>query len=184
MIRRKRYFPPKPIKPWAGPKPELRMQVTPTCRVHYQDLEAYLAKVYRMLDYSVRQATGAQADMTPEFIVTGRLPPILNQQVDNIRRGRKTHRNLGLILDVLCVDGFIRKGKYVIDMTEEDKPLDQYRTALYETQNPLDSKCLKIRNKYKGDKEFIHQATIITRKFNEIREEEIDGYPDSGRNTP
>jgi hypothetical protein len=119
MLRR--YRPkkqPKPIKPWAGVKPQLPMQVTHLCRIHYIDLQAYLAAVYKMKGYNILFAVGITHGMLPEYIVTGALPSATNikQQSDNIRRGRPT-RNLHLILNVLCADGFIGKGKYIIDTT-------------------------------------------------------------------
>ena len=150
------------------------MRMTPTCRVHFKDLEAYLAKVYRMQDYDIHRATGARADMAPEFIITG-IPPTLNnlkQQMDNIRRGRKT-RSVGLILNVLCIDGFIPVGKYVIDMTERVKPLDKYRKALYQTQDPLSDECLKIREKHKGDRKFIQQIAVLNKRISEIKTESL-----------
>jgi len=148
------------------------MKMIPICRVHFKDLEAYLAKVYRMQDYDIRRATGARADMTPEFIVTGILPAGMKQQMDNIRRGRKT-RSVGLILNVLCIDGFIPAGKYVIDMSERVKPLDQYREALYRTQDPLSVECLKIREKHKKDRKFIQQIAVLNRKISEFKTESL-----------
>lgn len=165
MIRRKRQFPPKPIKPWKGPKPNLSMVVTPTCRVHFKDLEAYLKIVYKMYDYDVKRYTGARGDMTPEFDVTGVFPktPNIWQRTDNIRRGRKTPA-LGLILNVLCVDGFIPAGKYVIDMTSGPDPIEVYRTALNESFDPLDMACVKIKEANRRDKDFMHQAKALDRR--------------------
>lgn len=117
MLRR--YRPPKPVKPWQGPKPKLPMEVAYLCRVHYLGLQAYLAKVYKMKGYNVLFAVGVTNGMCPEYIVNGEMPPASNigQQIDNIRRGRPT-RNLSLILNVLCADGFIGKGKYIIDTSK------------------------------------------------------------------
>ena len=114
MLRK--YRSQKPLKPWQGPKPKLPMSVAHVCRVHYLDLQEYLDKVYRMRGYDVLFALGLTNGMFPEFIVTGKMPPAWNiaEQADNIRRGRPT-KNLGLILNVLCADGFIGKGKYIID---------------------------------------------------------------------
>lgn len=172
MIRRKRLIPPKPIKPWIGPKPTLSMKIIPTCRVHFKDLEVYLAKVYRMQDYDIRQATGARADMAPEFIVTGIPSALMTQQMDNIRRGHKT-RNVGLILNVLCIDGFIPVGKYVIDISEKINPLDQYREALYRTQDQFSIECLRIREKHRGDRKFIQQITIFNERINKFKVESL-----------
>jgi hypothetical protein len=108
--------------------------------------------------------------MTPEFNVTGSLPdtPNLWQQVDNIRRGR-CERNLGLILDILCKDGFIPAGKYIIDMTPGIDPLDAYRDALHATGDPLDVECMTIKRENKADREFMKQATMLDRKVIEYQ---------------
>ncbi len=112
----RRYRPQKPAPCWKGPKPLLAMTVAQVCRVHYLDLQAYLSTVYKMRGYKIFFALGITPGMYPEFIVTGKMPPVANigQQIDDIRRGRLT-KNLGLILNVLCADGFIGKGKYIID---------------------------------------------------------------------
>ncbi len=76
-----------------------------------------------MRGYDVLFALGLTHGMFPEFIVTGRMPPAWNvaEQADDIRRGRPT-RNLGLILNVLCADGFIGKGKYILDTSKRLQP--------------------------------------------------------------
>ena len=121
MLRR--YRPRQSVKPWQGPKPKLPMRVASLCWVHYLDLQEYLAEVYRMRGYDVLFTLGVANGMFPEFIVTGKMPPAWNiaEQADNIRRGRYT-RNLGLILNVLCADGFIDRGKYIIDTSKRLQP--------------------------------------------------------------
>jgi len=170
MLRRTRYQPPKPIKPWEGPKPKLSMEVSLTCRVHFKDLQDYLFLVYKLRGYDIQQAVGAGRLMTPEFIVTGDMPntPNLWQQIDNIRRGR-SERNLGLILNLLCKDGFIPKGKYVIDMTPGPSPLDSYRDALHKTSDPLSVECLKIKETNKGDRDFVKAAAMLDKRVAEYQ---------------
>jgi len=162
MLRRRRYHPPKPVQAWKGPKPQLPMLVSFCCRVHFRELEAYLAKVYKMRDYDVRLATGARGGMVPEFTVTGELPPAANmvQQTDNIRRGRRT-RDLGLILNVLCVDGFIPIGTYTIDTTEDLTPINTYAELLNHTHNPLDPACIALKEKHKHDQDFMKRAKAL-----------------------
>ena len=118
--------------------------------------------------------------MTPEFIVTGILPdtPNIWQQVDSIRRGQR-ERNLGLILNLLCKDGFIPVGKYVIDMSVGESPLDQYRTALYHTSDPLDVRCMKIKTENKADREFIKQAAMLDKRVMEYKSK-LRTEPDNG----
>ena len=165
MLRhRRRVYTPKPIREWKGPKPKLPMLVDFHCRVHFRALEAYLAKVYRMQDYDVRLATGVRGDMVPEFLVTGELPPAANmgQQADNIRRGRRT-RDLGLILNVLCVDGFIPVGMYAIDTIEDQTPIHTYAELLNRNYDPLHPTCIALREKHRHDKDFMKRAKELER---------------------
>ena len=94
--------------------------------------------------------------------------PNLWQQIDNIRRGR-SERNLGLILNLLCKDGFINKGKYVIDMTPGPNPLDSYRDALHQTNDPLSEEWMKIKETNKGDKEFVKGAAMLDNRVAEYQ---------------
>jgi hypothetical protein len=123
-----------------------------------------------MRGYDIRRSTGARADMTPEFNVTGFLPDIPNlwQQVDNIRRGR-SERNLGLILNLLCKDKFIPAGKYIIDMTPGPDPLDTYRDTLHRTNDPLDVECMKIKKANHNNRDFIKQAAMLDKKVAEYQ---------------
>ena len=171
MIRRKPQ-PLKPLQPWKGPKPKLEMEVIPTCRVHFKTLEAYLWTIFKIPGYDVRRSTGARADMTPEFVVTGSLPMTGNmwQRIDSIRRGRR-ERNLGLILDVLCHDGFIPAGKYVIDMTQGPDPIEAYREALNENLDPLDTRCVQLKEGNRRDKVFMKRVKALDSRALEIRKE-------------
>ncbi len=177
MLRINRYQPPKPVNVWKGPKPKLPVEVTLTCRVRSQDLQDYLATVFKMRGYDIRQVTGARADMSPEFVVTGILPdtPNMWQRIDNIRRGRKEH-DLNLILNLLCRDGFIPTGKYVIDMTPNPHPIDAYRHALHQTSDPLCAECMKIKEANKSDKNFVKQTTMLDKKVAEYKSK-LGGAP-------
>jgi len=138
------------------------MAIALVCRVHFRALEAYLAKVYRMRDYDARLASGAAGQMAPEYVVTGAFPPAANmaQQIDNIRRGRRT-RDLGLILNVLCVDGFIPVGKYVIDISEDLQPIQRYAELLNESHDPLSTGCISLKEQHRVDREFMTQAKML-----------------------
>lgn len=170
MLRQRRS--PTPVT-WKGPKPRLTMTVIYECRVHYQDLEAYLAKVYRMNGYNVLMATGATNGLCPEFRVTGRLPPAHNiqQQVNSIRRGRRT-RNLGMILNVLCMDGFIPVGKYVIDTHKKPDPIATYTNLLNETRDPDHPECVAFRKKHAKDREFQKRADTLERLARAFKEKD------------
>jgi hypothetical protein len=97
--------------PAAGPKPILEMVQLPIFRVHYRRLEEYLAKVYRMEGFDFLLASGAAPGLVPEYGVNAALPPSEDawRRADAIRAGRRT-RDVPLILNVLCIDGFIPAG--------------------------------------------------------------------------
>lgn len=172
VIHRDRALPPlKPIKPWEGPKPTLEMKVTPTCRVKSRDLEHYIQKVFNIKGFDIAKATGARSDMAPEFLVTGVLSLANNirQQVENIRRGRETHR-LGLILDILCMDGFIQKGIYVIEIERRESPIEAYMRVLNETHDKDDQRCRELKRVHARDKEFRERVKIIDQKLSQLLE--------------
>lgn len=168
MLRPKR--PPKPLKPWTGPKPKLTMGITLRCRVHYLNLEKYLARVYKMRDYSIQKATGAIEGCSPEYTVTGQMPSASNaqQQTDSIRRGQRTRR-LGLILDVLCADGFIPQGKYVIDMTKKPDPINAYTKLLNKHHDPAHPECIAFRTQHKTDS-FCRRAAVLDNLVREFKQ--------------
>jgi len=170
MLHRDRRRPEKPIRKWEGPKPKLPMRVTYNCRVHYKDLEAYLAKVYGMRGYDVLMASRACHGICPEYVVNGEPPPANNakQQMDNIRRGRKT-RNVGLILNVLCMDGFIPAGRYVIDTRKLADPTTTYTRILEETGDPSDPRCREFREKHSGNRQFMQRASLLDQRAREYR---------------
>lgn len=159
MLRHNRA--PKPLKPWKGPKPQLPMMVSKEFRVHYLDLQAYLAKVLRTRDYNLLQATGITHGLFPEYLVTGLMPPASNigQQADNIRRGRRT-RDLGLVLNVLCLDGFIPRGKYVIDTTVVPEPIAVYTSLMDEHLDPNHPECVAFKKRQRNP-EFQRRARIL-----------------------
>ena len=82
-------------------------------------------------------AAGATPGMCPEYLVNPALPPALSagQEADRIRQGRRS-RNVALLLNVLCLDGYIPAGRYTIDTHPEPPPGQVYRALLIETGDP------------------------------------------------
>ena len=109
----------------------------PIYRVKQRHLEAFLAMVYRMDGFDFLLAAGTTPGMCPEYLVNPALPPALTaqQEADRIRQGRRT-RNVGLILNVLCLDGFIPAGRYLIDTHPEPPPGQVYRALLMRSATP------------------------------------------------
>ncbi|HQI28665.1 MAG TPA: hypothetical protein PLT20_11320 [Sedimentisphaerales bacterium] len=82
------------------------------------------------------------------------------QPPTKIRTGRRT-RNVSLILNVLCVDGYIPAGRYIIDTRPEPSPIEQYRALLRKTGTPESEECGAFRQSHRGDKAFIRLAAEI-----------------------
>ena len=145
-----------------GPRPKLEMVQLPIFRVHYRRLEDYLIQVYRMEGFDFMEASGAAPGLVPEYGVSAALPPAqdAHRQADAIRAGRRT-RNVPLILTVLCIDGFIPAGKYIIDPRPEPSPIKQYRALLRKTGTPESKECSAFRQAHRSDKTFIRQAAEI-----------------------
>lgn len=168
MLRPRR--PPKKIEAWKGPKPKLPMQVTKTYRVHYLDLQLYLWTVYRLKDYDVLRASGITQGLFPEYWVSSKMPETRNlvQQVDNVRRGRRI-RNIHLILCMLCLDGFIPSGLYVIDTRPPVDPYIEYSKMLENRQDPDHPECVDFKN-LQGDVEFERKAANLDKHFRRMME--------------
>ncbi len=163
--------------PAAGPKPVLEMVQLPIFRVHYRRLEEYLAKVYRMEGFDFLRASGAVPGLVPEYVVSTTLPPSEDgrRRADAIRAGRRT-RDVPLILNVLCLDGFIPAGKYIIDTKPEQSPINQYRTLLRRTGTPESEECRAFRRAHQGNKTFIRLAAEIDAAvLNALRKQQTPG---------
>lgn len=160
MIHRRK--PLRPAPKWHGPKPKLAMVQVPYYRVRYEDLEDYVALVYRFQHWNFLAVTGCTHGMCPEYIVTGSIPATweVEKQADSIRRGYRT-RNPQLLLDILCHDGFIPAGKYVIDTHWRPSPDAAYRQLLEQTRNPLDPQCLAFKEKHRADQTFCERVKVL-----------------------
>ena len=162
LIRRDK---PSPLRPrvWPADKPKPKLPATqlPIYRVHYRALELFLDKVYRMRDYDFRRATGAQTGMAPEYHVQAALPQAWNapEQANRIRCGQRTS-SVALILNVLCIDGFIPAGTYIIDMREKTAPINTYRALLEKKRDPSDPECVRFREAH-PDATFRKQAAML-----------------------
>lgn len=164
-----------PAKTWAaGPKPVLEMVRLPIFRVHYRRLEEYLVKVYRMEGFDFLLASGAAPGLVPEYGVNAVLPPSedARRRADAIRAGRRS-RDVLLILNVLCLDGFIPAGKYIIDTRAEPAIIDQYRALLRQTGTPESKECVTFRRAHRDHKTFIRLAAEIDMAvLNALREQQ------------
>jgi hypothetical protein len=160
--------------PAAGPKPKLEMVQLPIFRVHYRRLEEYLAKVYRTEGFDFLLASGAAPGLVPEYAVSPTLPPSedARKRADAIRAGRRT-QNVGLILNVLCIDGFIPAGTYIIDTRPETPPIERYKALLQKTCNPLSAECVAFRDAHRHHRAFTRiVAEIDTAALKALRKQQ------------
>jgi len=164
LIHRQRPYQPKPRWRWPDgkPKPKLTAIHLPHFRVHHTDLEKYLETVYRMRDFRFFKATGFTPGLIPEYRVSGNLPPAWESKnkAERIRSGQRTSDML-LILNVLCLDGFIPAGHYLIDTKPKPKPIEIYRALLERHRDPLARECVQFREKHRTTPGFSKQAAVF-----------------------
>jgi hypothetical protein len=145
----------------------------PIYRVKQRHLEAYLAKVYRMEDFDFLLAAGATPGMCPEYLVSPALPPAFGatHEADRIRRGHRS-RNVPLILNVLCADGFIPAGRYTIDTHPEPPPAQVYRALLMKTGDPDHPECVAFRREHRRNRAFTQLAAQMDKAVLEAQREQ------------
>jgi hypothetical protein len=148
--------------PPAKDKPTLEMIHLPIFQVHYLALEEYLSRVYRIEDFDFLFASGVTPGTIVEYVVSGKLPPSddYRRQADTIRAGRRVG-NVALILNVLCIDGYIPAGKYLFDTRPKPTLLESYRRLLRQTGTPQSKECTAFRRLHAHDKTFTRQAAEI-----------------------
>jgi hypothetical protein len=148
-------------KPWPSdkPKPKLPSRQLVQYAVHYSDLEDYLYQVYRM-HFNFHQAIGLKkGTLLYEVVAKPELPDGwgMERVADQIRLGRYT-RSVQYIMNVLCIDGFIPAGIYVIDTRVRPSAIAEYRSLIYTTENPLDPQCIAFKDKHRSNRDFIEAA--------------------------
>ncbi len=131
----------------------------PFYRIHYQALESYLAHVYRLTGFNILQSIGTTHGIHPEYLIEGVIPDRLQAQADRIRTGRRA--DLALILTVLCTDGHIPPGQYVIDTNRPQPPLEAYKRLLRKHLNPLHRECVQFKERHRADNNFRKIARVI-----------------------
>jgi hypothetical protein len=143
-------------------KPTLQVMHLPFYRVKMSHLEMFLAKVYHLDDFSFLIATGVTPGVCPEYTVQPALPNTWNARevADKIRKGRRTN-NMALIFNMLCLDGYIPAGHYVVDTKPEPPPIQTYRDLLMRTENPDHQACVAFKQEHSRDKEFKRMAGYL-----------------------
>jgi hypothetical protein len=110
--------------------------------------------------------------MCPEYRVNPTLPPAWSarQEADRIRRGQRS-RNVALILNVLCADGCIPAGQYIIDTHPEPPPAQTYRVLLMKTGDPSHPDCVAFRREHQRERAFTQLATQMDKAVLEAQRE-------------
>ena len=150
-----RQQPPAKAPAAADPKPILPMVQLPIFRVHYHRPEEYLVKVYCMEGFDFLRATGAEPGLVPEYAVGPALDAAC--QAEAIRAGRRT-QNVSLILNVLCIDGYIPAGKDIIDTHLEPPAGQVYRALLQKTGDPTHPECVAFKREHRHERAFAQLA--------------------------
>jgi len=174
--------PPRPAR--SGPRPKLAMTQLPIFRVKSADLEDYLHEVFRTRDFKFLFAAGVAQGECPEYVVQPALPAshAYVHQANDIRAGRRS-RNVALILNVLCLDGFIPAGKYIIDTHPQPRAIDVYtsmvkaRLAAHDLDCLRNPACLAFKEGRREDRRFMTQAAEVDKVAEEViaREREVLG---------
>jgi len=154
--------------------------IPPFHRVHYRALETYLAQVYHLNGFNVLKAAGAVHGLYPEYLIQGVIPRDLQTLAGHIRTGTRTGArcsDLSLVLTVLCADGHIPAGRYVIASQREPGPLEAYKTLLQRTLDPLDPECVHFKEKHRENSHFRKKARIIDRSLVEWLKQERSEEP-------
>ena len=141
-------------------------------RVRQRHLEEYLTSVYQMMGFDFLIATGGIAGTTFEYAVQAALPPSPDaaRLAIAIRRGHRT-QNVALILNLLCLDGYIPAGRYFIDTRPEAPAIQQYQALLQQTGDPLAASCQAFKDARRQDKLFTQQAGHLDKIVFEMRKE-------------
>ena len=148
----------------------------PFRRVHYQTLETYLIQVYRFTKFSVLKAAGISHGVYPEYRIEAEIPPHLQAKAKRIRAG--THcGNLGLALTVLCADGHIPAGLYVIDTRRKPDPIEAYKHLLQQTHDPIHPECVRFKEKHRNVPRFREGVGVIDRALVEWLKKEPSREP-------
>jgi hypothetical protein len=118
----------------VDPKPKLDMVQLPIFRVHYRKLEDYLCRIFRFDGFDFLRASGAVPGLVPEYQIGPDLPPSGDAagRAESVRNGKRT-QDVPLMLTVLCRDGYIPAGKYLIDTRPETPPIETYKALLRQT---------------------------------------------------
>jgi len=152
---------PKPARQMpTDPKPVLEMVRLPVFRVHYLALNAFVEKVFGF-EFDFMEVAG----VTPNCGVDYRVQAVSggfgwDRRASDLRRGKRS-KDMGLIFDVLALDGYIPAGMYTVSTKLLPEPTAIYTAMLQGGRRPLDPECVAFKEKHKGDKVFTERAKVL-----------------------
>lgn len=98
-------------------KPVLRKAERMFFVVDYNDFDRFVQQVYGDRNYEFCAVQEANNDSYYRFNVTGRVPDYNQRDAQRIRDGHiDTYRN-HLLFNVLCQDGYIEPGTYLVEVS-------------------------------------------------------------------
>lgn len=99
-------------------KPKLKTEKVEYLAVSYNELERFATKIYKFKNrYSFVAAQECDNDSEHSFSVTGEIDESDEETAEAIREGQapEYYQNQ-LLLDLLCADGHIAKGDYLVSV--------------------------------------------------------------------
>ncbi len=96
---------------------KLKSKKTAINEVDYKELEVFATKIYNLKNYSFVAIEEGQNDSSYPFTVDGEIDELDQIYVDLIKNdGRVPSYNNGILLNLLCKEGHIDKGEYLINV--------------------------------------------------------------------
>ena len=147
-----------------SPRPKLPVIARPPFfRVHYLALERHLSRIQapQLPRVGSRRSQPRALSRIPH---KREIPAEWRSLTNRIRTGAPS-TDLWLVLTMLCVDGDIPSGWYVIDTKRLRTPLSVYRETLQRTLDPLHHECVQLKERHRNNAHFRKAARIIDRSL-------------------
>ena len=135
-----------------------------TYKVTHTNLERFLNKKYG-IEFDFKKATGRAYPDCVEYVVTGKLsdPLGVRHQIARARKGRCS-RNAAILLNLLCADGFIPAGKYVVKV-ERVIDYQGWYLKLLEQYGVDSPECLEFQNTHSQVKPWCEMVDRSARQY-------------------
>jgi hypothetical protein len=142
----------------------------PIYRVKMKALIDYLYQVFHIEHYNFLRCAGVVPGQCPEYYVKAAVPENLEQKAQALRDGHFCS-NVPLILNVLCLDGYIPSGRYIIDTHPAPPPIDIYTSLMKKRLDASHPECAAFKKANSRNKTFMAQAAVIDKMIKEATEQ-------------